>query len=31
MSPPSADVSKTVFDKGDIALAGKGEYIGCAS
>ena len=30
MSPPSADVSKTVFDKGDIALAGKG-YIGCAS
>ncbi len=24
MSPPSADVSKTVMDKGDVALAGKG-------
>ena len=24
MSPPSADTSKTVLDKGDIALAGKG-------
>lgn len=29
MSPPSADVSKTVFDKGDIALAGKGVHRVC--
>ena len=25
MSPPSSDVKKTVMDKGDIALAGRGK------
>ena len=29
MSPPSADASKTVLDKGDIALAGKGVHRVC--
>jgi len=29
MSPPSADTSKTVLDKGDIALAGKGVHRVC--
>jgi hypothetical protein len=29
MSPPSADSSKTVMDKGDVALAGKGVHRKC--
>ena len=31
MSPPSSDGAKTVMDKGDIALAGKGFAAGASS